>query len=293
MKKWALSITVIAGLLGLSACSNGGDSEVVATSKAGDITKEELYDAMKDRYGDAVLQELVYEKILSDKYKVTDKELDKKVDEVKKQFGDSFEMALTSNGFADEAAFKRTMKSGMLQEKAATASVKVTEADIKAAYEKKQPEIHARHILVEDEATAKEVKDKLNKGEDFAKLAKEYSTDTGSAEKGGDLGWFGQGAMVPEFEEAAYALKKDEISEPVKSQYGFHIIQLLDKKEKKSYEDSKAEIEKELKLAKLDAATVQKALSKEVKDADVKVKDKELQDTFKNEEQEPATPAKK
>ena len=69
MKKWALSITVIAGLLGLAACSNGGDSEAVATSKAGDITKEELYVAMKDRYGDAVLQELVYEKILSDKYK--------------------------------------------------------------------------------------------------------------------------------------------------------------------------------------------------------------------------------
>ena len=59
---------------------------------------------------------------------------------------------------------------------------------------------------------------KLDKGEDFAKLAKQYSTDTGSAQKGGDLGWFGAGKMVPEFENAAYNLKKNEISKPIKSQ---------------------------------------------------------------------------
>lgn len=290
MKKWALSITVIAGLLGLAACSNGGDSEAVATSKAGDITKVELYDVMKERYGDAVLQELVYEKILSDKYKVTDKELDKKLDELKTQLGENYEMALAQSGM-DEAALKDSIKVQMLQEKAALASVKVTEKEVKEYYDQQKPEIHARHILVEDEATAKEIKEKLNKGEDFAKLAKESSKDTGSAENGGDLGWFGQGAMLPEFENAAYALKKDEISEPVKSQYGYHVIQLLDKKEKKSFEESKAEIEKELKLSKLDAASVQKALNKEVKDANVKVSDKDLKDTFKTEE--PAEPAKK
>ncbi|KMY49014.1 peptidylprolyl isomerase [Peribacillus loiseleuriae] len=290
MKKWALSIMVIAGLLGLAACSNGGDSKAVATSKAGDITKEELYDVMKERYGDAVLQELVYEKILSDKYKVTDKELDKKLDELKTQLGENYEMALAQSGM-DEAALKRSLKVQMLQEKAALASVKVTEKEMKEYYDNQKPEIHARHILVKDETTAKEVKEKLKNGEDFAKLAKEYSTDTGSAEKGGDLGWFGQGAMVAEFENAAYTLKKDEISEPVKSQYGFHIIQLLDKKEKKSYEESKAEIEKELKLSKLDNAAVQKALNKEVKDADLKVNDNDLKDAFKTEE--PAEPAKK
>ncbi|MGE8079602.1 peptidylprolyl isomerase [Peribacillus loiseleuriae] len=290
MKKWALSIMVIAGLLGLAACSNGGDSKAVATSKAGDITKEELYDVMKERYGDAVLQELVYEKILSDKYKVTDKELAKKLDELKTQLGENYEMALAQSGM-DEAALKRSLKIQMLQEKAALASVKVTEKEMKEYYDNQKPEIHARHILVKDEATAKEVKEKLKNGEDFAKLAKEYSTDTGSAEKGGDLGWFGQGAMVAEFENAAYALKKDEISEPVKSQYGFHIIQLLDKKEKKSYEESKAEIEKELKLSKLDNTAVQKALNKEVNDADLKVNDKDLKDAFKTEV--PAEPAKK
>lgn len=90
-----------------------------------------------------------------------------------------------------------------------------------------QKQVWARHILVKDEATAKTVEDRLAKGEDFATVAKELSTDTGSAAKGGDLGWFGKGAMVAEFEAAAFSQKVGEIGQPVKSQFGYHIIQVL------------------------------------------------------------------
>jgi peptidyl-prolyl cis-trans isomerase C len=86
--------------------------------------------------------------------------------------------------------------------------------------------------LVEDEAQAKAAVERLKKGEDFAKVAAELSKDPGSGKEGGDLGWFTKDRMVPEFAEAAFKLKKGEISEPVKSQFGWHVIKLEDKRSK-------------------------------------------------------------
>jgi parvulin-like peptidyl-prolyl isomerase len=95
-------------------------------------------------------------------------------------------------------------------------------------------QVWARHILVPDEATALSIIEKLNNGEDFAALAQEFSQDTGSAVNGGDLGWFGTGAMVPEFETAAFALENsgDYTRAPVKSDFGYHIIQLIAQQER-------------------------------------------------------------
>ncbi|MBI5297009.1 MAG: peptidylprolyl isomerase [Chloroflexi bacterium] len=90
-----------------------------------------------------------------------------------------------------------------------------------------EEQVWARHILVNDEAVALAIIERINKGEDFGTLAVELSTDTGSGAQGGDLGWFGKGAMVAAFEEAAFALKVGEISQPVQSEYGYHIIQVI------------------------------------------------------------------
>lgn len=89
--------------------------------------------------------------------------------------------------------------------------------------------IRASHILVADELTAQDLYEQLQAGADFAELAREYSLDTGSKDNGGDVGWFERGMMVPEFEDAAFALEVGEISEPVLSSYGYHIIKLTDR----------------------------------------------------------------
>jgi parvulin-like peptidyl-prolyl isomerase len=97
-----------------------------------------------------------------------------------------------------------------------------------------EQQIWARHILVADETAAKVIIEKLNQGEDFATLAMSLSTDTGSGANGGDLGWFGKGMMVDDFEKAAYALEKpgDYTTTPVKTQFGYHIIQLIAKQDR-------------------------------------------------------------
>ncbi len=93
-----------------------------------------------------------------------------------------------------------------------------------------EEEVHARHILVADEKTAQDIIKQLKAGADFATLAKKYSTDKASVDAGGgDLGWFKKGDMLPEFSNAAFAMKKGQISDtPVHTRYGWHVIQVLD-----------------------------------------------------------------
>jgi peptidyl-prolyl cis-trans isomerase C len=125
-----------------------------------------------------------------------------------------------------ELYFEKTLKGTVSLDEA-----KKIYAD-KIAQMKPEEEIQARHILVDSEDKAKELRAKIVAGGDFAQLAKENSTDTGSKDQGGVLGYFGHGQMVPEFEAAAFRLEKGEISEPVHTNYGWHIIKIDDRRKK-------------------------------------------------------------
>ncbi len=90
-------------------------------------------------------------------------------------------------------------------------------------------QVRASHILVEDEQTLKDVQDQISNGTDFGEVAKNYSKCP-SGQEGGDLGWFGQGMMVKAFEDACYSMELNEVSPPVKTQFGWHLIKLTGKK---------------------------------------------------------------
>ena len=271
MKKIAIAAITATSVLALSACS-GGDSEVVAETKAGNITKEDLYQTLKDNAGADALNMLVQQKVLDDKYNVSDKEIDKKLNEYKKSMGDQLNQLIDQKG---EDFVKEQIKYELLMKKAAKDNIKVTDDDVKEYYDGLKGKIHLSHILVKEKKTAEEVEKKLKKGEKFEDLAKEYSTD-GTAEKGGDLGWVGKDDnMDKDFVKAAFALKTGEISGPVKSQFGYHIIKKDEERGK--YEDMKKELKKEVQEQKQnDQTELQSVIDKLVKDADLKVKDKEL-----------------
>ena len=137
--------------------------------------------------------------------------------------------------FAKKLAYYREklLMESVLEQVAKTAA---TDAAIKATYDeaakaqKPETEIHARHILVATEDEAKAALKRLMGGDEFATIAKEVSKDPGS--EGGDLGWFTKDRMVPEFADAAFKLEVGQVSDPVKSPFGWHIIEVLDKRQK-------------------------------------------------------------
>jgi len=136
------------------------------------------------------------------------------------------------NNITDEFIYEQ-IKDGEYMQKFYSMIEEEIEADdafLQERYQNYVAKVDASHILVEDEATAKVVSEKLAAGEDFAEMAKEYSTDPGSGANGGDLGFFDRGKMVPAFEEVAFSSEIDSISEPVPSQFGYHIIRVNDKK---------------------------------------------------------------
>jgi peptidyl-prolyl cis-trans isomerase C len=154
-----------------------------------------------------------------------------------------FAEAAEAEKLGSDPAFEeqmRYLRQRLLREQYFEKTLKGTvgEADAKKIYDAKvaemkpEDEVAARHILVDSEEKAKELRAKIVGGADFAQLAKENSSDTGSKEQGGLLGYFTKGQMVPEFDEAVFKMIEGQVSEPVKTNFGWHIIKLEDRRRK-------------------------------------------------------------
>jgi len=170
------------------------------------------------------------------------------------------------------------------------AEIKLTDDELKKVYEqykdkfKTGEQIRASHILVKDEKTAQDVEAQLKKGASFADLAKKYSTDS-TAAKGGDLGWFDRGKMVPEFDKAAFALKDGETSGIVKSNFGYHIIKVIGRRPAgyAPFDEVKEQIKAAI-LPSKQQEVFQKVKTDLKKDAKIEIKDP----SFKRDETKPA-----
>lgn len=254
MKKLIKSITIPVALsILLVGCSESSDSEAVATVNGEKITAEEFDTKLKQQYGSEILDLLVTNKIIELEAKdmdisITEEEIDEEYKEYADMYGgeDSLLEVLSSYKMGSEDV-KKDIETYLLTVKVMEDYVAITDEDVKTYFEENKetfgtPEqVEASHILVADEATASEVEEKLKAGEDFAELAKQHSTDTANAEKGGALGFFGRGEMATEFEDKAFSMNDGDVSEPVKTEFGFHIIKVTDKKEAKeaTFEESK------------------------------------------------------
>lgn len=239
--------------------SKGDD--IVAKLNGKVITADELYSELKTQGGRSILTSMIDEYILDKEYKTTDemkKTAEATVKSYKSSYGDKYKTFLSNYGISDDSELKNILIQQSKQEKVVEAYIKknITDSEMKSYYDNNiKGDIKASHILIsvdenatdEDKEKAKkkaeEIIEKLKNGEDFAKLAKEYSDDDESKKDGGNLGYFNTGDMVEAFEEAAYKLSVDEYTtEPVKTTYGYHIIKKTGEKEKPSFEKSKSTI---------------------------------------------------
>lgn len=215
------------------------------------VAEEELETFRADILDQLIAEELLYQEAQDQGLALEDGEVDSQIEQMRARFDndEGWQQALETNGVTEEELRLQIERNGLIQQLIATAVPEpgeVTEEEVQTFYDENPQffeqgeQIAARHILIDTRELASEadledarqraedVRQELLDGADFATLAQERSEGP-SATRGGDLGTFGRGQMVPAFEEAAFALEEGEISEVVESQFGFHVIQVTEK----------------------------------------------------------------
>lgn len=239
----AILFAVTTGIFYWQNATTVKDTTPVATVNGDVITKAAFYDQMLKAGGQQTLDQMITETLVMKEAQkqgvtATDADVQNAINGLKAQYGGDTGLAQAmAQANITMPDLQARLKVQETEKALVKKTITYTDADLQkylaanpATFGGQPEQVCASHILVADQATAQAIHDQLAAGADFATLAKAKSTDTGSATKGGDLGCFTRDKMVKEFADAAFTLKVGEISQPVKSQYGYHIIKVTDHK---------------------------------------------------------------
>ncbi|HFD3450351.1 TPA: peptidylprolyl isomerase [Enterococcus faecium] len=290
MKKRFLALAIVLGTGLLSGCTNVGEKTAVSY-KGGTISEQEVMDSLKKMQGaDSAVQQLIVYQVFEDKYgdDVSTKEIDSQYDQTKKQLGDSFDSQLKSAGYTEQT-FKDSIKQSLAFQEGLKKHIKLTDEDLKTAWESFHPEVEAQIIQVASEDDAKDVKKAADKGDDFSKLAKDKSTDTTTKEDGGKVKFDSTTTTVPaEVKEAAFKLKDGQVSDVITSTNAstytteYYVVKMVKNQNKGNDMDKyKKELKEIATDTKLSDSTFQnKVIGEVLKDANVKIKDKDFENVL-------------
>lgn len=290
MKKRFLALAIVLGTGLLSGCTNAGEKTAVSY-KGGTISEQEVMDSLKKMQGaDSAVQQLIVYQVFEDKYgdDVSTKEIDSQYDQTKKQLGDSFDSQLKSAGYTEQT-FKDSIKQSLAFQEGLKKHIKLTDEDLKTAWESFHPEVEAQIIQVASEDDAKDVKKAADKGDDFSKLAKDKSTDTTTKEDGGKVKFDSTTTTVPaEVKEAAFKLKDGQVSNVITSTNAstytteYYVVKMVKNQNKGNDMDKyKKELKEIATDTKLSDSTFQnKVIGEVLKDANVKIKDKDFENVL-------------
>ncbi|HEM7548281.1 TPA: peptidyl-prolyl cis-trans isomerase [Enterococcus faecium] len=290
MKKRFLALAIVLGTGLLSGCTNAGE-KIAVSYKGGTISEQEVMDSLKKMQGaDSAVQQLIVYQVFEDKYgdDVSTKEIDSQYDQTKKQLGDSFDSQLKSAGYTEQT-FKDSIKQSLAFQEGLKKHIKLTDEDLKTAWESFHPEVEAQIIQVASEDDAKDVKKAADKGDDFSKLAKDKSTDTTTKEDGGKVKFDSTTTTVPaEVKEAAFKLKDGQVSDVITSTNAstytteYYVVKMVKNQNKGNDMDKyKKELKEIATDTKLSDSTFQnKVIGEVLKDANVKIKDKDFENVL-------------
>lgn len=226
--------------LGLAGCANSGD-KTIASVNGEKITKSALDNRLEGQAGKTTLQQMVDTAIVLQYGKQqginpTDAEIQDQVNQLEQRFPPGqFDTILKQQGLTMDDV-KTIEKVQLIIKKAVDKQINVSDAQIADFFSKNRAmyntpaQVRARHILVKTKAEADSIEAQLKGGANFAALAKKFSTDPGSKDQGGELGWFSATQMVKPFSDTAFSLGVGQTSQPVNTPFGWHVIQVEGKR---------------------------------------------------------------